>query len=132
MTDGADLRALSIVFADLTDRHRIRSAELEGWNVKESSVIRGWQLEGKLEGARENLLELLQGKFGEPLPSDLRTAIESCTELETLKHWFRQAISAADTRGLPGRGGESQTGTQGQEMTPPCPPRCRRDRRAVS
>jgi len=90
----SDLGALALIFADFADRKPIWKAELEGWNVRESTVIREWQLEAKVENTQEKLLELLQGKFGASLPTDVRDGIERCKKLDTLNQWFRAAITA--------------------------------------
>jgi hypothetical protein len=91
--------ALVTLFAELTDCAALWKSGLEGWNMRESTIVAEWKAEGRAEGIaqakRSDLLELLSEKFGSPIASDLAATIERQTDIDVLSRWFRSAIHAA-------------------------------------
>ncbi len=102
----SDVSALVQVFAELTGCQAQWQAALEGWNMRESTVVEGWRaegraegkvegkVEGRAEGRRADLLEVLEFKFKPPFPPDLVQAIEEQADLSILADWFKQALRA--------------------------------------
>jgi hypothetical protein len=94
----SDYGGLAAVFAESVDRQAIWRQVLEGWEMWESQVIRQWRNEGRLEGRlevkRSDLATVLQERFQIPVPADLAQLIQQATDLDTLSHWFRTALTA--------------------------------------
>jgi hypothetical protein len=96
----ADYAALALNFADLT-RHLDRwKKALEGWNMRESTVVNEWKAEGKAEGAiqtrRDDILRLLELKFPGQVPDEWMTAVESQADSKELSRWF-DAVAVASS-----------------------------------
>ncbi len=85
---------LTRVFADLAERGEIWRNELEGWNMKRSASVMEWQAEAKLQTRIEDLIDVLQSRFGTELPSDLLQRIQSSTDVDLLKRWLEGAAKA--------------------------------------
>jgi hypothetical protein len=76
---------------------------LEGWNVRESQQVLEWQaearkeglVEGKVQDAREKLLQVLQVRFGMDVPADFSAQVQAQDDLNVLNRWFQQALTAA-------------------------------------
>jgi hypothetical protein len=72
--------ALALIFAELTRHQASWKKTLEGWNVKKSPIIEEWKAEGeakgRVEAAREILLDLLRDRFPGEVRSDLTASIE--------------------------------------------------------
>jgi hypothetical protein len=81
---------LARVFADLAARGEIWRNELEGWNMKRSASVMEWQAEARVE----DILEVLQLRFGTELPADLVQRIRATTDLAQLKSWLAAAVKA--------------------------------------
>ncbi len=88
--------ALAVVFAELAGRHGQWKRALEGWNMRESTVVAEWKAEGKAEGEvkarRDDLLRVLQYRFTAPLPHDVVTAVQAQTDPDQLALWFEEAF----------------------------------------
>jgi hypothetical protein len=56
-------------------------------DVREPDIVKEWKLEGRIEGMREMLRDLLQNRFG-PLPEEWRTRLEMVSDPGRL----RQAV----------------------------------------
>jgi hypothetical protein len=67
------------------------------WMMRESQLINSWIREGKdlgrLEFARELLLKRLK-RMEDPVPENIRLAVEGTTDLEKLEHWIDAAENA--------------------------------------
>jgi hypothetical protein len=88
------------VFADMADRTQVWQTGLEGFDMKESVVIRQWRQEGKAEGlamgaltnARAAVVSVLQARFPDVSVSEgVRTALERTADIQQLTDWLRQA-----------------------------------------
>jgi hypothetical protein len=94
----AQYRSLALVFAELTREQVNWQQALEGWEMLESQTIRGWKREGELKGnierARAYLLELIRGRFQDPVPEPVRLAVEGTNDLDSLDRWFKVAVRA--------------------------------------
>lgn len=90
----ANYAGLARVFADAADRKPIWDAALEGWNVKESSVVKEWREEGKAEGQATALIAVLEARFSQ-VPAELQTRIGQTADLTILKSWLTHAVRAA-------------------------------------
>ncbi len=93
----ADYVALALVFADLAGRKQLWQTGLEGFNVRESEVVREWHKEafqeGTLTNARAAVVNVLQARFPEaPVPDGVRSALEKNTDVRQLSDWLRQAV----------------------------------------
>lgn len=94
---------LAEVFAEAAGREKLWLKELEGWNVRKSTVVEGWRQEGRVEGRVEGelralvagVLGVLEAKF-ESVPSDLADKIRPTTDAELLRKWLIAASQATD------------------------------------
>jgi hypothetical protein len=98
--------AIAIVFAELTDCVEQWKSGLEGWDMRESTVVAEWKAEGRAEGIaqgvaqgmtqarRSDLLLVLKQKFATSVPSDLASMIEAQTDAEVLSRWLMVAVSS--------------------------------------
>jgi hypothetical protein len=86
------------VFSELTDCKAQWKSGLEGWDMKESTVVAEWKAEARAEGIAEtkrgDLIQLLELKFGSAVPADLVAAIEAQADIDVLSHWFKAAFKA--------------------------------------
>jgi hypothetical protein len=85
---------LAVVFAELTESLAHWKQALEGWNMRVSQVVLELQTEGELRRARGDLLEVLQARIPDELPSDLREAVERITDLMELSRLLKVAATA--------------------------------------
>ncbi len=94
--------AIVAVFAELTDCTALWKSGLEGWDMRESTIVAEWKAEGRAEGVaegiakgeRQALLLVLGQKFGAPVPADLASAIEAQADTDILSHWVPLAVAA--------------------------------------
>ena len=63
---------------------------LEGFKVRESTLVNEWKAEGKAEALRE----ILETRFG-TLPAEVAAKVGETREAETLKRWLVFAARAA-------------------------------------
>ncbi len=89
----ADLANLARVFATAADRRLIWDKALEGWNVKESSVVNEWIAEGRVAATVASVVAVLEARFGQ-LPPELEAAIRGCADLVKLQSWITHAAKA--------------------------------------
>jgi hypothetical protein len=112
--------AIVILFAELTDCVPQWQLGLEGWNMRESNVVAEWKAEGRAEGRaearRSDLREVLEQRFGAPIPSDLAATIEAQVDLDVLSRWFKTALRAESLDGF--RSAITQPGTGAAEPSP--------------
>jgi hypothetical protein len=97
--------AIVILFAELTDCVKQWQSGLEGWNMRESTVVAEWKAEGKAEGIAEGraegiaqgerraLLLVLSQRFAVPVPPDLVAAIEAQGDSNVLSQWLSLALA---------------------------------------
>jgi hypothetical protein len=98
----AEYAGLARVFASAARRQDFWKAQLEGWNVTESSVVNEWiaegEAKGRAEGRREErvaaLLDVLTDRFGPP-PADLEAAVRAAADVAQLRAWTTAAVKAA-------------------------------------
>jgi hypothetical protein len=98
----SDYAGLALVFAELAGCRPAWETALEGWNMVESQVVKGWQekariegrAEGRAEALRANLGQVLQVRFQQPLPPEISDQI-TAANLDTLQRWFGLALRAA-------------------------------------
>jgi hypothetical protein len=87
---------LALVFAEMAGRKQLWQTELEGFNMQESTIIRGWREEGALTNARAAVVNVLQTRFPEaPLPEGVRSALEKNADVRQLSEWLREAVLTA-------------------------------------
>lgn len=86
----AEYGLLALMFAGLT-RRRTAWRFLEGWGVYESPVANKLRAEGQ----REALLQALEVRFQSVVPNDLAAALNASTDPSELRHWLREALTAA-------------------------------------
>jgi hypothetical protein len=97
-----DLRAtygaIATVFAEATNGAVTWKSGLEGWNMRESTIVAEGKAEGRAEGIaqgeRRALLTVLGQKFGAPVPGDLTSTIEAQVDIDVLGHWLALAVTA--------------------------------------
>jgi hypothetical protein len=94
----AAYRDWALVFAELSPEQVNWQQALEGWQMQESQVIRGWINRGKEQGnverGRADVLRLIRKRLADPVPEALRLAVEGTNDLVTLERWFDAAIEA--------------------------------------
>lgn len=94
---------LAEVFAEAAGREALWLKELEGWNMRQSTVVEGWREEGRTAGRVEGelralvagVLGVLEAKFGS-IPPELADTIRQTTDAEALRRWLITASQAAD------------------------------------
>jgi hypothetical protein len=90
--------AIALIFAELSGSQAQWKSTLEGWNMRESTVVAEWKAEGIAAGIvkakRADLLRLLDLKFPGMVPSDLAATIEAQADIEILSQWFDTAFRA--------------------------------------
>ncbi|MCP2335465.1 hypothetical protein [Actinomadura rupiterrae] len=59
-----------------------------------TELFKGWKAEGKAEGRRQSLIELLEAR-GVTLDDSRRELVASCDDPEQLGVWFRRAMTAS-------------------------------------
>ena len=114
----ADYGAIALTFADLADRRPAWVTGLEGFNVKESQVLRqlmrevledatkesrqegiregrqeGLQM-GELSRLREDVRLILSVRLPAPTPEDVERAIASAADVSVLTRWLQAAAMA--------------------------------------
>jgi hypothetical protein len=62
--------------------------------MRESTVINEWIDEGRLKERRANLLRFIRSRFRDPVPSDVREAVEGQKDLNVLGRWYDIADTA--------------------------------------
>lgn len=82
--------SLAPVFAELAGREVEWAQALEGWNVRQSTIISGWQAEAR----RDDLLRVLQARFRVPIPEEVSSAVEAQDDLNELSRWLVLAATA--------------------------------------
>ena len=87
------MRRWLLVFAELAGREPEWKQALEGWNMRQSTVILGWMEEGRVEGRRGALLSVLQARFKIPVPNDLAAAVQASADSDELSRWLRIAAT---------------------------------------
>jgi hypothetical protein len=95
--------AIVTLFAELTGCVPAWKAGLEGWNMRESTVVAEWKAEalaeglakGLAQGERNALLLVLGQKFQAAVPADLAAAIEAQADVDVLSRWLTAAVAAA-------------------------------------
>jgi hypothetical protein len=87
-----------LVFAELSKQLVNWQKGLEGWMMQESQVINGWirtgEVKGELNKARGDVLRLVRRRLADPVPEDIRLAIEGTNDLDVLTRWFDAATDA--------------------------------------
>lgn len=86
---------LARLFADAAGRKELWAEALEGWDVRESSVVNEWIAEGRAEGRAEAVVEVLEERFP-PVPADLAAKVRDSADAARLREWLGLAVRAAD------------------------------------
>jgi hypothetical protein len=93
-----NLVGIALVFAELAGRRVEWDRGLEGFEMTESQVVNEWisrgEAKGKLANQRQNLLELLEGRFPGVVPNDVVQMIQQQESQELLHEWFMAAVRA--------------------------------------
>jgi hypothetical protein len=111
--------AIATLFGELTGCAAPWQSSLEGWDMRESTIVAEWKAEGEAVGERRALLLFLE-RFGAPVPADLVAAIEAQTDLDVLARWIRAAATAPmleDFRAVVASG-NAGTGVNGEQSPP--------------
>jgi hypothetical protein len=87
--------ALALIFAELTRHQALWQKTLEGWNVRKSPIVEEWKAEGKAEGYRQALLQLLRLRFPTPLDRELLAVVEAEADLAKLSQWVDAVAKSA-------------------------------------
>jgi hypothetical protein len=88
---SSTLGAFALIFADLVKRSELWERALEGWDMQTSQVVDRWRAEGQLEARRDDLVALLEKRFGS-LPQDLLERIQASTDEIRLKTALQQVL----------------------------------------
>jgi hypothetical protein len=90
--------AIATLFGELTGCEAVWQSGLEGWNMRESTVVAEWKAEGRAEGIaegkRDALLLVLGQKFQAQVPDELVAAIEAQADVDVLSQWLITAVTA--------------------------------------
>jgi len=96
----ADL-GLAVVFAELVNSQGAWRKLMEGWNMKESQIVKEWEdkarAEGEARGKAELLLKILEKRF-KAVPDDLRAAILAQQDAQRLTVWADIAFAVRSLR----------------------------------
>jgi hypothetical protein len=94
----AAYREMALVFAELSKELVNWQNALEGWEMKESQFIlryiRRGQQEGEVRRGRADLLDCIQLRLQDPVPEEVRLAVEGTNDPDTLRRWNRVALTA--------------------------------------
>jgi hypothetical protein len=90
----ADFGGLAMVFAELAGCGDLWKQALEDWEVEESKFLKEQRLKGELKGRRTAVLQVLEHRFGGPLPEDLTAAITALSDLDEIDRWLAAAATA--------------------------------------
>ena len=85
--------SLALVFAELADREPEWKQALEGWNMRQSTVINEWTAEGRVQGQQDALLNVLQARFQIAVPTDLAAAVQASNDSDELSRWLKVAAT---------------------------------------
>jgi len=58
-----------------------------------------WRAQATMKARTEDILRILTRR-GISIPDDTRTAIENCTDMDTLEKWFDRALAIDDVKNL--------------------------------
>ena len=90
------IRDFALIFAELSKKLVLWQKALEGWEMLESQIVLGWlkrgEDKGRVETAREVLLEVIRTRLEDPVPEDLFLAIEGTNDPDILRRWFKLAL----------------------------------------
>lgn len=97
-------REAAIVFAELT-RYQVNWLRgMEGWMMRESQYIKGWERVGEERGEvrtlREAIVAVIEARLQNPVPEAIRLAIEGTNDPSVLRNWHRAAAVAGDLPAL--------------------------------
>jgi len=90
-----EFAGLALTFAGLTRHLDPWRRALEGWNMKESTVVAGWKAEGKAEGLRDALLQFLRLRFPRQIRKTLVAAVQAESDPGRLSAWIAAAAEAS-------------------------------------
>ena len=66
--------------------------------MRESTIVAEWMAEGEAKGEakgrRSALIEVLEQRFGAPIPADLVATIEGQADVDVLARWFKAALKS--------------------------------------
>lgn len=93
-----DLAVVALVFAELAGRAIVWKRALEEFDMTESQVVNEFiakaEMKTELRIQRQNLLELLAGRFPGAVPAEVTRLIEQQDSFDLLHNWFKAAIRA--------------------------------------
>jgi hypothetical protein len=90
----ADFGAIALIFAGLAKRKSAWQTGLEGWSVRDSTLIASWIKDGELKAQRKTLLRLLQLRLQTTLPHDLVETVNDCEDMNDLERWIDLSATA--------------------------------------
>jgi hypothetical protein len=90
----AEYAGLALFFAEAAGRKELWKKGLEGFDLRESQVVKEWQAEGAVRGAAGRLPRFLELKFTS-VPPALRQRIEGTQDLAQLAAWLALAYKEA-------------------------------------
>lgn len=89
-----EMGGLALVFADLAGRQVVGEQGLEGWNMKQSVVVLGWQREAEVRRMRTVILRSLELRYKTTPPADLANRVGEFEELDELSRWFEATLTS--------------------------------------
>jgi hypothetical protein len=96
---SGNLASIALMFAELAGCKLAWSRELEGFDMTESQVVNGWisqgDARGELRTQRQNLLDVLEGRFPGAAPSEVVKLIQQQESIELLHDWSHEALRAS-------------------------------------
>lgn len=93
-----ELVRVALPFAELAERYLVWERGLEGQTMGESAVVSEWTREARqemeLKTTQNAVVRVLRRKFSDVVSAEVVSLIETQTDLETLRNWFDEAVTA--------------------------------------
>jgi hypothetical protein len=90
-------RDMALVFAELIREQVNWLRALEGWEMRESTYIKQFELRGREQGvvldSRAKLFKVIRSRLQDPVPESIRLAVEGTNDPVTLDIWFDVALA---------------------------------------
>jgi hypothetical protein len=91
-----EMGGLALVFADLVGRKAAWLKGLEGWNMKQSSVVLEWQREAVVERLRRLILRGIELRYKTAPPADLAGRVGEIEDPDELQRWVEATQTSDD------------------------------------
>jgi hypothetical protein len=90
-----DYANLARVFSERAGCLDVWAKALEGWEMWKSTVIQSWRDEGRVQGQRDLLVEMVRLRYPNLAP-ELLVRIEQSNDPEAIRRWSAALLTASD------------------------------------